>query len=161
MYRCTQQKVQDLTTHLSGIGPEKELRRHGIKQLHDLPVGQNLQDHCMVLTMFRIKKPDGWMTMDALNTFLNPLTLLEYYTNGTGPLTSNGMGLVGVMHTPPFKKQKRPGLLFSMEYFLNRLPWVAQIILSNKLSLLGCASACRESFRVFTFRSCKMTQPVG
>ena len=24
--------------------------------------------------------------------------------------------------------------------------------------ILGCASPCRESFRVFTFRSCKMTQ---
>ena len=27
--------------------------------------------------------------------------------------------------------------------------------------ILGCASACRESFRVFTFRSCNMTQPAG
>ena len=27
--------------------------------------------------------------------------------------------------------------------------------------VLGCASACRESFRVFTFRSCNMTQPAG
>ena len=28
-------------------------------------------------------------------------------------------------------------------------------------SLLGCASACRESFRVFTFRYCNMTKPAG
>ena len=27
--------------------------------------------------------------------------------------------------------------------------------------ILGCASACRESFRVFTFRSCNMAQPAG
>ena len=38
---------------LSGIGPRDELRRHGIEPLLDLPVGQNLQDHCMSFTMFR------------------------------------------------------------------------------------------------------------
>ena len=27
--------------------------------------------------------------------------------------------------------------------------------------ILGCASACRESFRVFTFKSCNMTLPAG
>ena len=31
---------------LSGIGPEAELREHGIAVVHDLPgVGENLQDH--------------------------------------------------------------------------------------------------------------------
>ena len=95
---------------LSGIGPKKELRRHGIEQVLDLPVGQNLQDHCMVFTMFLIHKPDGQMTMDSVNDYLNPLSLFEFYTNGTGPLTNNGMGAVGVMHTPPFKKNTRPDL---------------------------------------------------
>ena len=28
-------------------------------------------------------------------------------------------------------------------------------------ALLGCAAACRESFRVFTFITCFMTQPAG
>ena len=88
---------------LSGIGPKKELQRHGIGQLLDLPVGQNLQDHCMVFTTFRIGKPEGQMTMNALSAYLSPLSLLEFYTNGTGPLASNGMGAIGVMHTPPFR----------------------------------------------------------
>ena len=44
---------------LSGIGPEDELRRHGIEPLLDLPVGQNLQDHCMSFTMFR--GPIQWL----------------------------------------------------------------------------------------------------
>ena len=34
-------------------------------------------------------------------------------------------------------------------------------ITSGFYLLLGCASACRESFRVFTFRSCNMTQPAS
>lgn len=30
---------------LSGIGPRKELKKHNIPVLRDLPVGRNLQDH--------------------------------------------------------------------------------------------------------------------
>ncbi|KAK3096962.1 hypothetical protein FSP39_005120 [Pinctada imbricata] len=33
---------------LSGVGPEKHLKEHGIPVHADLPVGQNLQDHLMV-----------------------------------------------------------------------------------------------------------------
>ena len=36
---------------LSGIGPKSELRRHGIEQVLELPVGRNLQDHCQVLVL--------------------------------------------------------------------------------------------------------------
>ena len=93
---------------LSGIGPKNELQKHGIKQLLDLPVGQNLQDHCMVFAELRIGKPQGQMTVDSLST-LTPSTLFEFYSNGTGPLSNNGFGVNGVMHTPPFMKQKRPG----------------------------------------------------
>ena len=93
---------------LSGIGPKNELQKHGIKQLLDLPVGQNLQDHCLVFAELRIGKPEGQMTVDALNT-LSPSTLVEFYSNGAGPLSNNGFGVIGVMHTPPFKHHKRPG----------------------------------------------------
>ena len=44
---------------LSGIGPKEELLRHGIRPVIDLPVGQNLQDHCSVLTPLKIGKPEG------------------------------------------------------------------------------------------------------
>ena len=45
---------------LSGIGPKSELQKHGIKQIKDLPVGRNLQDHCLVVgATFRIGKPEG------------------------------------------------------------------------------------------------------
>ena len=93
---------------LSGIGPKNELQKHGIKQLLDLPVGQNLQDHCMVFNQVRIGKPQGQMTVDALNT-MSPSTLFEFYSNGTGPLSPNGMGVVGAIHTQAFKNQKQPG----------------------------------------------------
>lgn len=38
---------------LSGIGPASELQRHGIAPVHELPgVGQNLQDHVDVVTVY-------------------------------------------------------------------------------------------------------------
>ena len=96
---------------LSGVGPKSELQKHGIDQVVDLPVGRNLQDHCMVLgAQLTVGKPDGQMTTDALE-LLNPMTLVEYYSKGTGPLSNNGMNMIGVMHTKqqPKGKDKRPG----------------------------------------------------
>jgi choline dehydrogenase len=41
---------------LSGVGPARELSRHGISIVHDLPgVGQNLQDHLDVTLEYRAK----------------------------------------------------------------------------------------------------------
>ena len=69
---------------LSGVGPKSELQKHGIDQVVELPVGRNLQDHCMVLgATLTIGKPEGQMTTDALE-LLNPMTLVEYYSKGTG-----------------------------------------------------------------------------
>ena len=50
------------------------------------------------------------MAMDALE-LLNAMTYVEYYSNGTGALTCNGMTVVGVMHTEqqPKGKERRPG----------------------------------------------------
>ena len=43
---------------LSGIGPARELRRHGIAPLHELPgVGQNLQDHLEVALLHKCLQP--------------------------------------------------------------------------------------------------------
>lgn len=42
---------------LSGLGPEQELRKHGIPRVLDLPqVGRNLQDHCFSTAGIVIKK---------------------------------------------------------------------------------------------------------
>ena len=44
---------------LSGIGPEAELRAHGIAVVKDLPgVGQNLQDHLDYILSYRSLRPD-------------------------------------------------------------------------------------------------------
>lgn len=38
----------------SGIGPAKELEKHGIKQVADLPVGENYADHAMLATYWHL-----------------------------------------------------------------------------------------------------------
>ena len=94
---------------LSGIGPKSELRRHGIKQVIDLPVGKNLQDHCQVPVAAVLGKP-----MDSTRIFgvlrqLNPLRLAQLSKKGLrGLLANNGLITLGVIHTP-ISNGTRPG----------------------------------------------------
>jgi len=75
---------------LSGIGPEDDLRAHGIPVLHPLPgVGQNLQDHLDHTLIWRSPRPDV--------VGLNPAGLLRllrayrpFRDQGTGLLTTPG-----------------------------------------------------------------------
>ncbi len=49
---------------LSGVGPAKLLREHGIAMMHELPgVGENLQDHLNIRLMFRC---DGVETLNGI-----------------------------------------------------------------------------------------------
>lgn len=92
---------------LSGIGPKKELLKHGIKPVIDLPVGQNLQDHCSVLTPLRVGKPEGLATLDAQD-LVGPSELIKFYGSGGGSF-NHRVASMGVMRTP-FNKGGRPGL---------------------------------------------------
>lgn len=71
---------------LSGIGPGALLARHGIAVAHDLPVGDNLQDHLQLRAAFKVKN------VLTLNTMANSWwgkakMALEYAIYRTGPLT--------------------------------------------------------------------------
>lgn len=69
---------------LSGIGPAEALRRLGISARVDLPgVGENLQDHLVVVVEWECTKP---VTLDTSETLANYLKFLLF---GRGPLTSN------------------------------------------------------------------------
>jgi choline dehydrogenase-like flavoprotein len=67
---------------LSGIGPAEEIEPFGISVREVLPVGRNLQDHCMANLNFATDEPGlfGIFTPDNF-------ALLEQ--EGRGPLTSN------------------------------------------------------------------------
>ncbi len=67
---------------LSGIGPEEDLALLGIPVRENLPVGRNLQDHCMVNVNFTTDQP-------ALFGILTPENFELLEKDGRGPLSSN------------------------------------------------------------------------
>jgi choline dehydrogenase len=67
---------------LSGIGPVEDLELFGIAVRENLPVGHNLQDHCMVNVNFLTDNPGLFGIFTPEN-----FGLLE--SEGRGPLTSN------------------------------------------------------------------------
>jgi choline dehydrogenase len=71
---------------LSGIGPGAVLQAHGIPVVHDLPVGENLQDHLQLRMAFKVKN------VLTLNTMLDSWwakakMAFEYALFRSGPMT--------------------------------------------------------------------------
>lgn len=80
---------------VSGIGPEAELKKHGIPVLIDLPgVGQNLQDHPSVIYSAEASEAaQGKGLTSAIhpngdNSKIKTMVKLRWRMLGTGPLTS-------------------------------------------------------------------------
>jgi choline dehydrogenase-like flavoprotein len=67
---------------ISGIGPAEDLEQLGIEVRENLPVGHNLQDHCMVQLNYETDEPSLFGAFTPEN-----FELLE--AEGRGPLTSN------------------------------------------------------------------------
>ena len=67
---------------LSGIGPAEDLAPFGIEVRENLPVGHNLQDHCMAQLNYETDEPSLFGVFTPEN-----FELLE--SEGRGPLTSN------------------------------------------------------------------------
>ena len=68
---------------LSGIGPADELRAMGIDTLVDLPVGDNLQDHPVVMVVYDCPEPVSLALAEK------PKALVEYLAFRRGMLSSN------------------------------------------------------------------------
>lgn len=74
---------------LSGIGMKNDLKKHGIKSIHELPVGKMMTDHlCHFGVTFVLNTTGNSLSS---NDFLNPIHLLNYL-GGYGPLSTNGVG---------------------------------------------------------------------
>ena len=71
---------------LSGIGPAELLERHGIEPVHHLPgVGENLQDHLQLRSVYRCTRPT--LNDEVNNPFRKALIGLEYLLRRTGPMS--------------------------------------------------------------------------
>jgi choline dehydrogenase len=67
---------------LSGIGPAEDLAPLGIEMREDLPVGRNLQDHCMAQVNYLTDE-------QSLFLAVNPENIALLQAEGRGPLSSN------------------------------------------------------------------------
>ena len=67
---------------LSGVGPAEDLSLFGLPVREDLPVGRNLQDHCMANLNYTTGEP-------TLFGAFTPENLRLLQEEGRGPLTSN------------------------------------------------------------------------
>jgi choline dehydrogenase-like flavoprotein len=68
---------------LSGVGPSEALTPLGMETFHELPVGQNLQDHVMLNFVCLTDK-------GSLISSLTPDAFALFETEGRGPVSSNG-----------------------------------------------------------------------
>ena len=87
---------------LSGIGPEKHLHDMGIPVKADLPVGQNLQDHEMVLMFTKINSSIG-ITENVRESLW---TRIKYSIFGKGPLSTSSLDGNGFFYADPSKRGK-------------------------------------------------------
>ena len=97
---------------LSGIGPGALLQRHGIAMVHELPVGENLQDHLQLRAAFKVKN------VLTLNTMANSWwgkakMALDYALHRTGPLTMAPSQLGAFVKSEP--AQATPNLEFHVQ----------------------------------------------
>ncbi|MEM8887912.1 MAG: GMC family oxidoreductase N-terminal domain-containing protein [Bacteroidota bacterium] len=97
---------------LSGIGPEDELKQHGITVHHKLPgVGKNLQDH-LILGMGILARPKG----SSLNTQETLKNYLKYLLFKKGPLASGPLEANAFIRTRPELDRPDLQLHFSPAY---------------------------------------------
>ncbi len=71
---------------LSGIGPAALLQQHGVPVVHELPVGENLQDHLQLRLAFKVRHA---LTLNTLldSWWSKAKIALEYALHRTGPMT--------------------------------------------------------------------------
>jgi choline dehydrogenase len=98
---------------LSGIGPAELLHRHGIPMLHDLPVGESLQDHFYVRTFWRCNKPIT-LNDDMASLWRRTGIGLQYLLQKRGPLTVSAGYAAAFARTR--RELKRPDVQI---YFIN------------------------------------------
>ena len=98
---------------LSGIGPGELLQRHGIAVVHDLPVGERLQDHFYVRTFWRCAKRIT-LNDDMASLWRKAGIGLQYMLQKRGPLTVSAGYAAAFARTLP--QLTRPDVQI---YFIN------------------------------------------
>lgn len=121
---------------LSGIGPQAELRQHGIAVKCDLPgVGENLQDRYEVAVVSRLK--EGFSLMEGMKFRApevgeEPDPQFRDWLQGKGPYTTNG-GVIALIKRS-FQERPEPDLFVFglLGYFKGYWPGYSKLIARDK-----------------------------
>lgn len=98
----------------SGIGPRTELDKHSIKQVEDLPVGENYSDHPLLATFWKLKARNlalgdvEMITPECDWTAGCPADFLAYHRHDTPTVTKLAQGLLGKQELERFNVPGRP-----------------------------------------------------
>ena len=96
---------------LSGIGPQQELKHHGIECTVDLPgVGRNLQDHLEWIVSYECSKPISYF--NATKPLQQMKIGSQWYLSKTGLGTSNFFDAGGFLKSTPDKTYSDTNLHF-------------------------------------------------
>ncbi|MCB2078308.1 MAG: GMC family oxidoreductase N-terminal domain-containing protein [Novosphingobium sp.] len=106
---------------LSGIGPARQLSKHGIKVRVDSPnVGANLQDHPIALSFWAAAKPvtfERELRFDRL-----AFNVLRWALTGKGTPSQSPLTIQGFMRSGP--AEERPDIQFQVSHVLyDARPW--------------------------------------
>ena len=103
---------------LSGIGDEKELKKHGIPVEKHLPgVGKNLQDHLVYFTIFNSSYKDS---LDSAENFpVIVKNLFNYLVFKKGPFTSNIGEAGGFVKSSPDQPTVDIQIHFGPNYYVD------------------------------------------
>jgi choline dehydrogenase len=97
---------------LSGIGKASALAPHGIRALHELPVGENLQDHLQIRAVFGV---EGVKTLNTIaHSWFGKLGIgLEYLFNRSGPMSMSPSQLGAFWRSSP--ERRWPNLQYHVQ----------------------------------------------
>jgi len=99
---------------LSGIGDPKELKKHNINVVKNLPgVGKNLQDHLQARPIF--KTDLSTINIETNNIFKQGMIALQYAMRRTGPMTMAAS--LGTAFLKTDDKLKTPDIQFHIQPF--------------------------------------------
>ncbi len=102
---------------LSGIGSREVLKQHGIPVVHELSgVGENLQDHLQIRSVYKVKSPNGKdisLNTKAKSFWGKTKMAVEYALKQTGPLSMAPSQLGAFTRSSP--NQQYPNIQYHVQ----------------------------------------------
>lgn len=127
---------------LSGVGPKRELSKHNIPVVKNLPVGYNLHVHYGVPLEVKMKgKPESVFTQEAFYDYLN---------NRTGPFSSTLLTQISMFLESNYTKKNVPDLQVFIDEYADQCEKYKQNPNVNEIGLrpIHLLTRCRGTIKL-------------